>query len=135
MSPDADPWALHPGLRIRFETAGRQLVWEAVRTPAEGKGRRTARVAQLRDDRARTERWGQGASAGIAADSSPLGALLVVLEVLQRGPPSHLGAWPAGHDPDFPGGAVLAVWGDPPDSMDESPRPRDLIDLARYALE
>ncbi len=68
-------------------------------------------------------------------DSGPLGALVLMLAVVQRGAPSALGAVHAARDPAFPAGAIVAVWGAESVPEDERPRPEDVIDLARYALE
>jgi hypothetical protein len=68
-------------------------------------------------------------------DSGPLGALVLMLAVERRGIPSGLGAVHAGRDPAFPAGAIVAIWGDGPVPEDERPRPEDVVDLARYALE
>jgi hypothetical protein len=67
-------------------------------------------------------------------DSSPIGALVLVLAVDGRGLPAALGAVHAGRDPAFPSGAIVAVWGKGPVPLDEHPRLEDLVELARYAL-
>jgi hypothetical protein len=67
-------------------------------------------------------------------DSSPVGALVLILAVDGRGVPDALGAVHAQRDPAFPSGAIVAVWGNGPAPDDERPRLEDLVELARYAL-
>jgi hypothetical protein len=135
MTPSEEPWGVHPGLRNRFLTAGERVAWNpAPSAPARPPGRR-GRLALLREDTARIEEWGSETDGGLMVDSSPLGALVLVLAVGLRGVPSGLGALHAGRDPAFPTGAIVAVWGAGPVPEDERPRPEDVVDLARYALE
>jgi len=135
MSPEAEAFDLNPGLRIRFLTAGEQIVWSPVpfdpSRPSGGRGR----VAALREDTARIEEWGSEDDGGLTVDSSPLGALALMVAVIGRGVPKSLGALHAGRDPAFPSGALVAVWGAGMAPDDERPRLRDVVDLARYALE
>jgi hypothetical protein len=133
MSGAPDPWSLHPGLRTRFLSAGEAIAWSPA--PAPSPTARPGRIAALREEEARVEEWGSVAEGGVAVDSGPLGALVLVLAVLRRGPPGALGARHAGRDPAFPAGAIVALWGPGDVPTDERPRPRDVIDLARYALE
>ncbi|MGA9839812.1 MAG: hypothetical protein WBE40_05270, partial [Thermoplasmata archaeon] len=97
-------------------------------------GGRRARIAHLNDEDARVEEWGTGRRVGIAVDSGPVGALVVLLEIDRRGAASALGAEDAGRDAAFPSGAIVAAWGDLPVPTDSRPRLEDLVELARYAL-
>jgi hypothetical protein len=91
-------------------------------------------VAHLHDEEARVEVSGRGQSRRIAVDSGPVGALVLLLEIDRRGPPTVLGAAEAGRDPSFPAGAIVAAWGTAAVPQDASPGVRDLVELARYAL-
>ncbi|MGA8276108.1 MAG: hypothetical protein WB852_07445 [Thermoplasmata archaeon] len=135
MSPREAPWGIHPGLRTRFLTAGERVAWKAMpATPPRPPDRR-GRIALLREDEARVEEWGSETDGGLMVDAGPLGALVLMLAVDRRGAPRALGAIHAGRDPAFPAGAIVAVWGDGAVPEDERPRPEDVVDLARYALE
>jgi hypothetical protein len=135
MRPAPDPWAIHPGLRTRFVSAGERIAWTPILTLESGPNVRRARVAHAREEEARVEEWGSEADGGVMVESSPLGALVLMLAVDRRGAPAGLGALHAGRDPSFPSGAIVAVWGAGPVPEDERPRPADVVDLARYALE
>jgi hypothetical protein len=126
--------AVDAGLLARFREAGAKIAW---RPAPKGAGRpagRRARIAHLHDEEARVEEWGRGARAGVAVDSGPLGALVVVLAADRRGAPDALGAREAGGDPAFSAGAIVAGWGGEPVPTDARPRLADLVELARYAL-
>jgi hypothetical protein len=88
----------------------------------------------LNDEEARVEQWGTGKRVGIAVDSGPVGALVILLEMDRRGPATALGAENAGRDAAFPSGAIFATWGDGRVPVDSRPRVQDLVELARYAL-
>jgi hypothetical protein len=135
MSPEVAPFELNPGLRIRFLTAGEQIVWRPVPLDPPRPADRRGRVASLREDTARLEEWGSQDDGGLTVDSSPLGALALMVAIIGRGSPNSLGALHAGRDPAFPSGALVAVWGTGTAPDDERPRLRDVVDLARYALE
>jgi hypothetical protein len=128
----ARPLPIDAGLLARFREAGAKIAWRPAAGPA-GRGR-TARIAHLHDEEARVVTWGQGPSTGCAADSGPLGALVVLLEADRRGLPDHWAAWNAGTDPAFPQGALVAVWGPKAPHADSTPRTGDLVEVARYAL-
>jgi hypothetical protein len=132
MSPA--PLPIDPGLLARFREAGARIAWRP--GPAASRGRKGAKVrlAHLHDEEARSESWGSGRSAGVVADSGPLGALILLLEADRRGPPDHLASWNAGTDPGYPQGAVVAAWGPKAPRSDSTPRLSDLVELARYAL-
>jgi hypothetical protein len=123
-----------PGLLRRFEEAGKKIEWRpAPPGPKRPRGRR-ARLAHLHDEEARIETWGTDTKGGVAADSGPVGALVILLECFRRGPPSALGAANAGTDPAFPSGEIVAAWGTAAVPKDSVPRILDLVELARYAL-
>jgi hypothetical protein len=120
------------GLLARFRAAGAKIVWRPSGRP-ESRGR-TGRIAHLHDEEAHVVIWGKGTSRGIAAESGPLGALVLLLEADRRGLPLRWAAWNAGTDPAFPQGALVAVWGAPAPRADSEPRTEDLVEVARYAL-
>jgi len=128
------PLPIDAGLLARIRAAGGSIQWrEAPGPPAPARGRR-ARIATLHEEEARVETWGTGRSGGIAVDSGPVGALVLLLEADVCGLPSALGAGNAGRDAAFPSGSLVAIWGSkaPPD--DTRPTLRDVVELARYAL-
>ncbi|HYA58010.1 MAG TPA: hypothetical protein VEH57_06075 [Thermoplasmata archaeon] len=123
-----------PGLLGRFREAGQRIAWRpAPKLPRRPRGR-TARVAHLHDEEARVEAWGNEREGGMAVDSGPVGALVLLLEIDRRGPPTLLGAAEATRDAAFPGGSIVAAWGDEAVPRDSAPRLQDLVELARYAL-
>lgn len=125
---------IDPGLLARFREAGAKIEWRAAPgAEAVRKGAR-ARVAHLHDEEARIESWGSSRTGGIATDSGPLGALVLLLEADRRGVPDRLGAWNAGTQPSFPSGALVGTWGGRAPRSDSQPRLADLVELARYAL-
>jgi hypothetical protein len=130
----ASSLGIDPGLLARYREAGSQIAWRAApRAPKRPKGRK-ARIAHLHDEEARVEEWGSGSRAAIAADSGPVGALVLLLEIDRRGPPSSMGAQEAGRDPAFGTGALVAAWGGATVELDSRPTLADLVQLARYAL-
>ena len=134
MSAAAGPLRIDPGLLARYREAGRRIAWRpAPKGPRRPAGHR-ARVAHLHDEEARVEEWGTGPRARLAVDSGPLGALVILLEIDRRGPPSVLGAEDASRDAAFPSGAIVAAWGEGTVPTDSRPSVRDLVELARYAL-
>ncbi len=130
----AKPLPVDPGLLARYREAGRRIAWR----PAPRGGRqppgRKARIAHLHDEEARVEEWGTARRRGIAVDSGPVGALVILLEADRHGPPTALGAENAGRDAAFPAGAIVAAWGEVTVPTDSKPRIEDLVELARYAL-
>lgn len=134
MTDPRGPVPADPGLLARFRDAGAKIAWRpAPAAPKRPAGRR-ARIAHLHDEEARVETWGPDDRGTVAVDSGPLGALVLLLEIDRRGAPRTLGAQEAGRDPAFPGGAIVAAWGDERPPSDSRPRPADLVELARYAL-
>jgi hypothetical protein len=122
------------GLLARYRDAGEKIAWRAApRGPKRPKGRK-ARIAHLHDESARVEQWGTGPRIGIAADSGPVGALVILLEIDRRGLPTVIGAQDAGRDPAFGSGALIASWGGAQITFDSQPTLNDLVKLARYAL-
>ena len=122
------------GLLERFRRAGGEIRWRrvpAARIPPRG---RTARIAHLHDEEARVEKWGTAREGGVAVDSGPVGALVLLLEADRRGVPDVVGAAEAGRDPAFRSGALVAVWGSGKAPTDSAPELADLVELARYAL-
>jgi hypothetical protein len=125
---------IDPGLLVRYRGAGGKITWRpAPKGPRRPAGRR-CRIAHLNDEEARVEEWGRGARVGVAVDSGPLGALVLLLDIDRRGPPAAVGALEAGRDPAFPSGAIVAGWGGESVPADSRPRLKDLVELARYAL-
>lgn len=125
---------IDPGLLERFRRAGPEIQWRKAPGGAAKRRHRTARIAHLHDEEARVERWGTDDKGGIAVESGPVGALVLLLEADRRGVPDALGAAEGGHEPSFPGGALVAVWGPGKVPSDSAPELRDLVELARYAL-
>jgi len=122
------------GLLARFREAGAKIQWRAGPKPSRNRPKSRVRVAHLHDEEARVDTWGSGRAGGLAADSGPLGALVLLLEADRRGAPDHLASWNAGTDPGFAQGAVVAVWGARAPRADSTPRLADLVEVARYAL-
>ncbi|HTW55902.1 MAG TPA: hypothetical protein VMG36_05595 [Thermoplasmata archaeon] len=134
MTPaDPPPFGIDPGLWARFRDAGEKVAWRPAPhrpgAPAAG----TARIAHLHDEEAREERHERGGAFTLTVDSGPVGALLLLLEAGVRGPPRRWETIEAPTAPGFPGGALRGTW------SSRGPAggpigPRDLIELARYAL-
>jgi hypothetical protein len=120
--------SLDPSLLTRFQAAGRKVGWRPAEPPRSG-----AQIAHLHDAEARVERREAGPRFELWADPGPLGALLLVLEVAERGAPD----WVRGVDgasPGFPDGALAAGWSTaiPPSGRDLDVD--ELVPVARYAL-
>jgi hypothetical protein len=131
---DRPSLAIDPGLLARYRDAGGRIAWRPAPKGTKRPAGRKARIAHLNDEEARVEEWGTGTRSGIAADSGPVGALVVLLEIDRRGPPTLLGAQNAGRDPAFATGTLVATWGGPNVTCDSRPTVDDLVQLARYAL-
>jgi hypothetical protein len=123
------------GLLARFRAAGQKIEWRPVEGARRSRGR-TARIARLDDEEARIEDAPAPTGAIVRAESGPVGALVLLLEVDRRGPPTRFESWEAGRDPAFPAGAIVAHWGPEPGSPPTpgAPRMKDLVELARFAL-
>jgi hypothetical protein len=127
------PLSIDAGLLARFRAAGTEIAWRpAGPTPRVAKGRR-ARIAHLHDEEARIESWGREINGGVEVESGPVGALVLLLEADRRGVPDRLETREAGEDRGFPQGAIVATWG-PGASGASKIGPKELVDLARYAL-
>ena len=134
---------LDAGLLDRFRLAGGQIVWrpaaitlpkpkDSGNHPSKVKGVR--QVAHLNDEEANVERSGPASAPTLLVDSGPVGALVLVLEMDQRGLPHRLTTHESGRLTGFPQGALEASW-DP--ALDEAPLElplSDVVGLARYAL-
>lgn len=125
---------IDPGLLERFRGAESEIRWRPAPKRAGVRPVRTARIAHLHDEEARVETWGTTRKGGVAVDSGPVGALILLLEADRRGPPTALRAAEAGRDPSFPAGVLFALWGPGTVPTDSVPELRDLVELARYAL-
>lgn len=133
MTPSAE-LPIDPGLLDRFRRAGGEIRWRKVPGGPRPKPGRSARIAHLHDEEARVETWGTDRKGGVAVDSGPVGALVLLLEADRRGAATALGAGEAGRDPAFRSGSLVAVWGRDKVPTDSAPQLLDLVDLARYAL-
>jgi hypothetical protein len=134
MSGSPPPLPIDAGLLGRFRDAGGKIAWRPAPKGGKRPVGRICQIAHLHDEEARVEQWGAGRRAGVAVDSGPLGALVLILEIDRRGLPAALGAAEAGHESAFPSGAIVAGWGGEPVPKDSVPRLGDLVELARYAL-
>ncbi len=121
------------GLVERFRAARARIAWRDAPGAPEARPRRRARIAHLNDEETRVESWGRAPRGQMEVDAGPLGALLLLLEADRRGALPRLESREAGTDPGFPHGAIRAAWGGP-DPSASGPTPRDLVELARYAL-
>ena len=134
---------LDTGLLDRFRLAGAQIVWRpAPRSKGKPNPSRTRpavgvesrRVAHLNDEEANVERRGPPSAPTLVVDSGPVGALVLLLEMDERGLPHRLTTYEAGRLLGFPRGALEASWdpavGDSPLELPLS----DVVGLARYAL-
>jgi hypothetical protein len=134
MSVERSALPFDAGLLARYRAAGERIAWRAAPRGARRPAGRTVRIAHLNDEEARVEEWGTRTRGGLAADSGPVGALVLLLAIDRRGPPSGLGAQNGGRDPAFPSGSIVAAWGGLRVPTDSRPRLEDLVRLARYAL-
>ena len=118
----------------RLRAAEPRIEWRpCVEAPGSKRGR-SVRTAHLFQEEARVARTETSRGLELRVDSGPVGALVLLLEVDRRGPPSALGAANGGRDPTFPSGALVARWGPGTVPTDSRPLLADLVDLARYAL-
>jgi hypothetical protein len=127
---------IDPGLLQRLRDAGRAIAWEeGAAAVGPRRGSPKVRVARLREERARIETHvARGGRTNLEVTAGPVGALVVLLEADQRGPPSFLGSRNADRSAGFPDGSIVASWGGTPPTADARPSVRDLVELARYAL-
>jgi hypothetical protein len=137
MSPVPTATGIAPGLMARFRLAGGQLVWRAA--PAT-KGRNgapkppAARIAHLHDEESRVEERTEGTTQVLVVDSSPVGALVVVVALDERGLPNALVTREAGVAPGFPAGSIEARWEPGSEARTHALSVADVVALARYAL-
>ncbi len=134
MSDSADGPGIPTSLLERLRSAEPRIEWRSL--PGSPRARRgsTTRIAHLFQEEARVVRTETSGGLELRVDAGPVGALLLLLEVDRRGPPTALGASDGRRDPEFPSGALVARWGAGPVPTDSRPRLADLVDLARYAL-
>ena len=118
------------GLLDRFRTAGSGIAWRSAGTR---RGDRGARIAHLNDEECRVEERRSSGEMVMRTDSGPVGALVLLLEIDRRGPPDVLTTHENGPLPGFPRGSLEASWGGPSRGQIDL-LPRDLVQLARYAL-
>ena len=138
---EAAELGIDPGLLERFRQASTKVAWTEAAPTAAKKGRRAARpaagprvrTARLSDESARVESDESGPRFRMLAESGPVGALVVVIEIAARGLPDRLTPVLAGERPAFPMGAIEAEWGGGA-SAGRVLRLSDLVGLARYAL-
>ena len=126
---------LDPAFARRLQTAGAAITWRAAprtrrpaRTPA-------ARLARLRDEEACVEVRELGEEVTVEVTAGPVGAVVLLLEVDRRGLPDRLGSRNGGAAPAFPDGSIVAGWGVRDLPSDATPTLRDLVELARFALD
>jgi hypothetical protein len=128
---------IEPGLMARFRIAGGQISWRAAVPKAPGKSKRKetgARIAHLHDEESRVEERAAGNSQVLVVDSGPVGALVVVLALDERGLPNRLVTHEAGAVPGFAAGAIEARWDAGSEERSFALSVSDVVSLARYAL-
>lgn len=131
------PTGIEPGLMARFRVAGGQIAWRPV--PKSGTSRTkakaaTARIAHLHDEESRVEERTERRSRQLRVESGPVGALVLVLALDERGLPNRLLTHEAGAAPGFPTGALEAVWEPGSSERSLALAVSDVVALARYAL-
>ena len=134
MTDPPAPLGIPTSLLERLRSAESQIEWRPSAGPAPPRAGSTIRIAHLFQEEARVARTETLHGVELRVDAGPVGALLLLLEMDRRGPPSALGAADGGRDPSFPSGALVARWGPGTVPTDSRPRLADLVDLARYAL-
>lgn len=130
MSGPAPP-AVDPRVIDRFRRAGRSILWAPRESGPEASFR--SRVATLHEESARVDERSAAGGREMLVDSSPVGALVLVLEADRHGLPQTLEPVAGGRVAGFPDGALRAVWKSGPASTPETAW-KDVVDLARYAL-
>lgn len=132
MTPEEHPW-IDPRAIDRFRVAGRSIRWQE--RSWESSDRHRVRIATLREESARVEEWGSVSGRELVVDSSPVGALILALEVDRDGPPAEIGPVDGGALPGFPDGALRAEWRTVA-ARSQTPPPtwKEIVGLARYAL-
>jgi hypothetical protein len=114
----------------RFRQAGDGIRWRTV--PG---ARPRAQIAHLNDEESRVEVVDDGPTHQLRVESGPVGALVLLLEIAQRGPATELWAVET-TVPPFPRGMLVARWGSnfPQGTAGHGIELTDLVTLARYAL-
>jgi hypothetical protein len=139
MTVQPTPTGIDPGLMARFRIAGNQLTWRAAPGPAK-KGRAKgsavppARIAHLHDEEARIEERSEGTARILTVESGPVGGLVLVLALDERGLPNRLVTHEAGAVPSFPSGALEARWDPRSETRSLALAVSDVVSLARFAL-
>jgi hypothetical protein len=137
MSAPPTSTGIEPGLMSRFRAAGGQLVWRAAPSPKRRNGAATssgARIAHLHDEESRVEERLEDRTRVLVVESSPVGALVVVVALDDRGLPNALVTRDAGVAPGFPAGAIEARWVEGSEERSFALSVADVVALARYAL-
>lgn len=133
-------WTVDAGLLSRFRRAGTEIQWRDSGKTKVSQGRSSsdvagaARMAHLNDEEARVEMRSAADSMEITADSGPLGALVLLLEIDQRGIPGSLTQHPARELAGFDSGAIRARWSTTVHDGKGAVPLADIVALARYAL-
>lgn len=133
-------WPVDAGLLSRFRRAGAEIQWRDEGMPKAAKGRPTSprlgtvRVAHFNDEEARVEVRTSTDVREVITDSGPLGALILVLEIDERGVPGSLTQHPAHELTGFGSGAIRARWSPSPRDEPGKVPLSDIVGLARYAL-
>jgi hypothetical protein len=127
------------GLWNRFEAAGAKIAWRPVIVPRPGTRSSAvtprSRIAHLHDEEARVEERPSRSGFSLLVESGPVGALVILLEAGVRGVPSTLQGVEGAVEPQFPSGAIRALWGrTSSSSAGTEVSLTDLVELARYAL-
>lgn len=128
---------IEPGLMARFRIAGGQITWRPAGATPPGQSQRTgaaARIAHLHDEESRVEERADGKSRILVVESGPVGALVVVLALGERGLPNRLATHEAGAASAFPTGAIEARWDAGSEERSHALSVSDVVSLARYAL-
>jgi hypothetical protein len=121
----------------RFRIAGGQITWRAAGSKGPGKSKRKddgARIAHLHDEESRVGERVEGTSRVLVVESGPVGALVVVLALDERGLPNRLVTHEAGALAGFPTGAIEARWDEGSAERSFALSVSDVVSLARYAL-
>ncbi|MGA7922918.1 MAG: hypothetical protein WCA77_02965 [Thermoplasmata archaeon] len=133
-------WPVDPGLLSRFRRAGSAIQWRVAGRAQRTKGRSspmdvgTIRVAHLNDEEARVVVRSVAGAREVITDSGPLGALVLVLEVDERGIPGSLTQHSARDVAGFDAGAIRARWSLAAKGEKGAVPLSDIVALARYAL-
>ena len=128
---------VEPGLMARFRIAGSQITWRTAGANPAGKSNRkgeSSRMAHLHDEESRVVETADRKSRVLVVESGPVGALVVVLALDERGLPNWLATHEAGAVAGFPTGAIEARWDAGSEERSLALSISDVVALARYAL-